>query len=81
MNELNSNEYGWLIKVRRSKIVGDHEYFMPGIDDFVGKIIDAVEDNEKRILYSKKVSEIRWKYHYQFTYKVFDYLITDKNML
>jgi len=54
---------------------------MPDIDDFVGKIIDAVEDNEKRILYSKKVSEIRWKYHYQFTYKVFDYLITDKNML
>jgi glycosyltransferase involved in cell wall biosynthesis len=81
MNELNSNEYGWLVKVRRSKIVGDHECFIPDIDDFVGKIIDAVEDNEKRILYSKKVSEIRWKYHYQFTYKIFDYLIIDKNML
>lgn len=81
MNELNSNEYSWLVKVRQSKIVGDHECFIPGIDDFVGKIIDAVEDNEKRILYAKKVSEIRWKYYYQFTYRIFDYLIIDKNML
>jgi len=75
MNELNSDRYGWLIKVRRSRIIGDHEIFIPDIDDFAEKLLDAIESDDKRNEYSIKVASIRWKYHYQLCYKPLQYLI------
>jgi glycosyltransferase involved in cell wall biosynthesis len=75
MNELNSDRYGWLIKIRKHRIIGDHEYFIPDIDDFCRKLLDAVESYDKRNEYSVKVVNARWRYHYQFCYKPLQYLI------
>jgi glycosyltransferase involved in cell wall biosynthesis len=75
MNELNSDRCGWLIKVRRSRIIGDHECFIPDIDDFAEKLLDAIESDDKRNEYSVKVANIRWRYHYQLCYKPLQYLV------
>lgn len=77
MNELNSDRVGWLVKVQRSKIIGNREYFIPSIDDFVDKLRNAIESEDERREKSEIIKDLRWKYHYMTVYNQFIRIVSE----
>jgi len=76
MNELNSNETGWLVKVERQVVVRPwrftyHRLNIPDLRDFVRVLSEAIESEYERRRKAANAKRIRWHYHYEYVYKRF----------
>ena len=75
MNELNTTRSGWLVKVRSQSVIGHIRYFIPDIDDFMNKLMIAIEDEDGRREKMEYIKEYRWNFHYRNVYGKFLELI------